>query len=593
MTHSDAIKQAPTRFPQLLGAIALIGLAACSSEEPEQPAATPAVRAPAPAISQIALQDMAACADELAPILSDSGTYSRGIGTAMETTQAYFDQGMRLTYSYYFPEAIASFNAALCFEPANPMIHWGKALAIGPNPNSRYGNAPDDPMGAGRSAINAAMAARDTRSEAEQGLIEALAPLFDNDTYPDVAARTQAFIEAAEANYAEHPNDLEAAFLVSHGIMMSTPWTYYAPDDGSPLPGVERALQVMEDGMAQNPAHPGLTHLHIHLLEASFEPGRAEESADRLESLTPMAGHMVHMPGHIYMRVGRYDDAIATNQRSLSADDAVVAEWGNRELPRTGTYFLSATNHGGHATNFIHWAGILQGNSQRALDVSGPMAAMADTEALAQGRGLRTVVAHWMTLKAFGRFDELLALENPVPEQPYLSGMLNYMHGAAYLRQGDVDAAQAEYETLQDVRNNPALDNQRAAVNTASDMLAIASHGLAGEIASARGNHQQAITAFRQAVALQDALRYMEPPDWLQSMRLFLGQAHLDAGEYRQAINVFERDLVLLQNNGWALYGLTEALEQTGQTEEADLARLRLIEAWADSDVMLNGRAHF
>lgn len=593
MTHPQPSKKSPDRnYPRLLAVIALLGLAACGSDQPE-PAETTPVRAPAPAISQAALQDMAACADELAPILSDSGTYSRSIGTAMETTQAYFDQGMRLAYSYYFPEAIASFNAALCFEPSNPMIHWGKALAIGPNPNSRYGGAPDDPMGAGRSAINAAMAARDTRSEAEQGLIEALAPLFDTDTYPDVAVRTQAFIEAAEANYADNPNDLEAAFLVSHGIMMSTPWTYYDPDDGSPLPGVERALQVMETGMAQNPAHPGLTHLHIHLLEASFEPGRAEESADRLESLTPMAGHMVHMPGHIYMRVGRYEDAITTNQRSLNADDAVVAEWGNRELPRTGTYFLSATNHGGHATNFIHWAGILQGNSQRALEVSGPMAAMADPETLTEGRDLRNVVAHWMTLKAFGRFDELLALENPAPEQPYLSGMLNYMHGSAYLRQSDIDAAQAEYQALEEVRNNPVLDSQRAAVNTTSDMLAIASHALAGEVASARGNHEEAINSFRQAVALQDALRYMEPPDWLQSMRLFLGQAYLDAGDYNQAINVFERDLVLLQNNGWALYGLTEALEQMGQTEEADLARLRLIEAWTDSDVMLNDKAHF
>ena len=162
--QSKPIRRSSTKdYPRLLAAIALLGLAACGSDQPEQAETTP-VRAPAPAISQAALQDMAACADELAPILSDSGSYRRGIGTAMETTQAYFDQGLRLTYSYYFPEAIASFNAALCFEPSNPMIHWGKALAIGPNPNSRYGSAPDDPMGAGRNAINAAMAQRDTRN---------------------------------------------------------------------------------------------------------------------------------------------------------------------------------------------------------------------------------------------------------------------------------------------------------------------------------------------------------------------------------------------------------------------------------------------
>lgn len=447
-------------------------------------------------------------------------------------------------------------------------------------------------MGAGREAINAAMAARDSLAAPERGLVEALAPLFDTDTYVDQAARTQAFIEAAEANYANHPNDLEAAFLVPHGIMMSTPWDYYDPEDGSALPGVERALTVMEAGMEQDVGHPGLTHLHIHLLEASFEPARAQDSADRLEALTPMAGHMVHMPGHIYMRVGRYNDAITTNQRSLAADDAVTEAWGDRPLPRTGTYFLSATNHGGHATMFIHWAGILQGNSERALDVSAPMAAMANPENLMRGAGLRNVVGHWMTLKAFGQFDELLAQENPAPDQPYLSGMLNYMHGSAYLRQGDIAAAQAEFEAMQQTRNNDVLDTQRASVNTASDMLAIASHALAGEIASAQGDYESAVQSFRQAVALQDALRYMEPPDWLQSMRLFLGQAHLDAGDYNQAVNVFERDLVLLQENGWALYGLTEALEGLGETEEADLARERLLLAWQDADVTL-GRAHF
>ena len=167
------------------------------------------------------------------------------------------------------------------------------------------------------------------------------------------------------------------------------------------------------------------------------------------------------------------------------------------------------------------------------------------------------------------------------------------MHGSAYLNQDDIDAAQAEYDNLQELRNEPVLDSQRAAVNTTADMLAVASYALAGEIASARGNYDEAIQAFRQAVALQDALRYMEPPDWLQSMRLFLGQAHLDAGEYNQAINVFERDLILLQENGWALYGLTEALEQLGETEEADLARQRLLMAWKDADVILTDRAHF
>jgi tetratricopeptide (TPR) repeat protein len=197
-----------------------------------------------------------------------------------------------------------------------------------------------------------------------------------------------------------------------------------------------------------------------------------------------------------------------------------------------------------------------------------------------------------MTLKAFGRFDELLALQNPAPEQPYLQGMLHFMHGSALANRGDFEAALVEYRAMQALRQNPVLETQRASVNVASDMLAVASHALAGEIASSRGDYAAAIDQFSQAVALQDALRYMEPPDWLQSMRLFLGQAHLNAGQFAQAQMVFEKDLVLLQENGWALYGLTEALEGQGRTAAADDARARLIRAWQDADVMLTA-AHF
>lgn len=577
------------RIPrQLMLAAAISTLIACGSEStaPEQPSAgTSSMPASATA-------EMLACADALAPLVANTGVFSRDINSIYPEAQAYFDQGMRLTYGYYFPEAIASFEAALCLDPDNAMIHWGKALAIGPNPNSRYGGAPDDPVGEGKNAISRARELMDTLSAEDRGLIDALTELYNTETYPDQAARTQAFIQAAEANYQAHSSDLEAAFLVAHGIMMSTPWTYYSSVDGSALPLVDRALAVMETGMAQDPSHPGLTHLHIHLLEASFEPERAVPSADRLESLTPMAGHMVHMPGHIYMRVGRYDDAITTNERSLSADNVVTQAWGDRELPRTGTYFVSATNHGGHARMFIHWAGILQGNSERAMSVSEPMLMMANAEALGRGAGLRTPVAHWMTMRAFGQFDELLALENPAPGQPYLEGMLSWLKGSAHAKKGDITSAQAEYDALQLTLQNPELATWRASVNATDDMLVIASHMLAGEIASAQQDYDTAVIEFEQAVDLQDQLRYMEPPDWLQSTRLFLGQALLNAERFAEAQAVFERDLLLLNENGWALNGLAAALEGQGDTEAADAVRERQAVAWADANVTLSA-AHF
>lgn len=569
-------------------AAAMSMLVACGSEStaPEQPSAA---QNSAP---QAVSADMLACADARAPLVANTGSFSRDINTPYPQAQAYFDQGMRLTYGYYFPEAIASFDAALCLDPDNAMIHWGKALAIGPNPNSRYGGAQDDPMGAGKEAIARARQLMDTLSAQDRGLIDAVTELYNTESYPDQAARTQAFIDAAEANYQMRSSDLEAAFLVAHGIMMSTPWTYFDAADGSALPLVDRALAVMETGMQQDPAHPGLTHLHIHLLEASFEPERAVPSADRLESLMPMAGHMVHMPGHIYMRVGRYDDAITTNERSLSADDVVTEAWGERELPRNGTYFVSATNHGGHARMFIHWAGILQGNSERAMSISQPMVMMANAEALSRGAGLRTPVAHWMTLRAFGQFDELLALENPAPGQPYLEGMLSWLKGSAHLHKGNLDAARSAYEQMQQIRQNAELANWRASVNTTDDMLTIASHMLAGEIASAGQDYDTAIAEFEQAVVLQDQLRYMEPPDWLQSTRLFLGQALLNGGRFAEAQAVFERDLLLLNENGWALNGLAAALEGQGDSAGAAAARERQAAAWVDANVELTA-AHF
>jgi tetratricopeptide (TPR) repeat protein len=305
-----------------------------------------------------------------------------------------------------------------------------------------------------------------------------------------------------------------------------------------------------------------------------------------------MAGHMVHMPGHIYMRVGRYDDAITSNERSLNADTVVTSAWGERPLPRTGTYFVSATNHGGHARMFIHWAGVLQGNSVRAMSVSEPMLMMANAESLGRGSGLRAPVAHWMTLKAFGMYDELAALQSPAPGQPYLDGMLNWMHGATFAKRGDIAAAQAEHAKMMTTLQNPDLATWRASVNPASDMLTIASHMLAGEIANAQQDYNTAITEFERAVDIQDKLRYMEPPDWLQSTRLYLGQALINAGRHADAQAVFERDLVMLNENGWALHGLADALEGQGDTAGAAAVRERFAKAWVGANVELTA-AHF
>jgi tetratricopeptide (TPR) repeat protein len=532
-----------------------------------------------------------ACAEQHAPLIAETGSFSRDINSDSAMAQAYFDQGLRLTYSYYFPEAIASFNAALCLDPDNAMIHWGRALAIGPNPNSRNGGAPDDPTGEGARAIARAQESADQRPLVERGLIAALAALFDDGGAHSQSERTAAMIAEADALYTRFPDDQEVAFLLAHAIMMSTPWDYYDHHDGLPRPGVARARQALEEGMAVDESHPGLTHLHIHLMEASPEPWVAEASADRLESLTPKAGHMVHMPGHIYMRLGRYDDAISANERSLAADQFLAERWGERGLPREATIGISHRVHGGHASHFIHWAYLLQGQREAAVNHARMMANNVMPQALAQGAGLRQVASYWMTLRAFGDWDAIIAMELPDESLPYLRGVAHHARGSALVALGDTVAAEAELSALRGLLTNPVLLEQRAAVNTAADMLNIAERSLAGEIAAARGHYEMAIAYLEEAVSRQDALRYMEPPDWILSTRLYLGQVHLDAGQPQQAEAVFRRDLELLMENGRALFGLAQALREQGRIPEANAVRNRYVRAWRHAETPLV-RAH-
>ena len=580
-------------LPCLAIGTAALFFSACSQEGSTEPVVSEPLVEPAIHLrADSPTPDMLACADRFAPVVPETGAYGRTINTKYSLTQVYFDQGLRFTYGYYFPEDVASFDAALCLEPGNPMLHWGKALALGPNPNSRYLGAIDDPQGSGARSIALANAAMSETSDANRGLIQALSVLYDTDSMSDQADRTHAFIEASVTNYQVHNYDLEAAFLVPHAIMMSTPWAYYAVGSGTPMPGIPRALEVIERGIDQDPWHPGLTHLHVHLLEASNTPERAEVSADRLALLAPMVGHMVHMPGHIYMRLGRYQDAIDANEYSLDADDFLQRAWGDRAIIFQGTDNTSSLNHGSHASNFIHWASLLQGNRAAAIEISQYDAAQAMGEGSHHFSSARTLAAYWMTLRAFGEFDTLLSITNPEPGNPYLQGLLYWLHGSAYAQAGQQEKARQALSTLQLLRGDPALAAIKASVNNGKDLLAIASAMLAGEIASAASDYDAAVEHFTQAVTWQDELAYMEPPDWLQSTRLYLGQALINAGRADDAVTVFERDLQFLQDNGWALRGLADALHAADEPERAARVEMHFAEVWSDADISLPS-AHF
>ena len=520
-----------------------------------------------------------------AVLVENIGSYGRKISTTSPLAQKFFDQGLRLVYGYYFPEAIASFLEAQQYDPDHPMLDWGLALAMGPNPNSRKNGFPDDPHADGRKAIEAARAHLPRATPVERALIESLSVQYDTDRYPDRAVRDEKYIAATRSVLDRYPDDLEAGFMYADALMIRGAWNYWQRD-GSPLPGTREAAAALEHLMALEPNHPGAVHLYVHLFESSAEPERALPQADRLESLMPKEGHMVHMPSHIYLRVGQYEKAIASNERSVAADRFFLSEWGDLPFPMEGTYHLSSKTHAPHAWHVLHFAAMLQGNYARALQ--GAREVDASHSVMTGNPKQQQLPAVWLVHKVFGKWQALLAEPAPPTDRVYLNGAWHYFGGSAFVGLGELGKAKSELETLTATSRDPALKDVLYRANSAAPILAMLCRALSGEIAMAGGQSSEAVLEFEQAVRVQDTLIFNEPPDWPQSMRLYLGAALLKAGRAKDAEVVYREELRGFHDNGWALFGLWQSVQAQGRTAEAKQSRERFDRAWKNADVVLN-----
>ena len=514
------------------------------------------------------------------------GSYSRAIGTDSEQAQQFFDQGLSLTMGYYFPEAISSFLEALCYEGDNPMIYWGLALAISPNPNSRKNRVPDDPQGEGAKAIQKAMDLRKSASEVERGLIETLSVRYDSRTYPNREVRDEAYINACRELYKKFPDDMEVTFLLADAIMSYRAWAYW-DKQGNPLEGVDEVINALEQSMIIDSLHPGNNHLYIHLFEASSYPEKALSQANRLEGLMPKAGHIVHMPGHIYLRLGLYDTTIAVNERSIAADKYFLEVWGEKPFTNIGTYGLSAQSHSRHASNFIRLSASAQGKYKRAIKAARYVAESIPKSGNLSGNLQAKLAAPYFVLKIFGKWDDILAEPMPDAEYPYLEGIWRYNRGSALITKGHIDSAKVELNKIKQLSDAPMMDTIVFKANPGKVILDLAATGLEGEILLEEGDVKGAIKVFRGAVGKQDQLKYTEPPDWSNSLRLYLGDALIQAGEYEEAERIFLEDLEEFKKNGWALFGLWKSLELQNKTDEANHAKSRFEQAWKDADIEL------
>ena len=511
------------------------------------------------------------------PVLYDSlGSYSYRITTASPDAQRWFDQGLRLVYAFNHHEAQRAFREAARLDPTCAMCFWGIALTEGGNYNH--------PTDADREkkALAAAQQAGALGAEArpaERALIQALVKRHSADPQAKREALDRAYADAMRDVARQFPDDLEASTFFADAMMNLRPWNLWAPD-GTPQPGTEEIVQTLERVIARNPNHPGALHLYIHAVEASTQPGRAEAAADRLRPLMPGAGHLVHMPSHIYWRVGRYADAVTVNTAAAKADRAYFTTAQPSPIYR-GLYYP-------HNIDFIWHSASMQGRSAETIRAAREFAENAPAEMIKQMPDMETApAAPIVALARFGRWDEVLAHPAPPRDWPYTSGVWRYARGLAFNAKGQVADATRELREVENVLKSVPPERTVAFFFRAKNMLQLAANLLAGEIAAKTGDVATAERLLRAAVAEQDTHWFTEPPPWYFPVRQSLGAVLLQAGRASDAEQVYREDLRRNPGNGWSLFGLAQSLKAQGKTADAAQVDEGFRKAWAQADVRL------
>ena len=510
------------------------------------------------------------------PLYTDLGDHHVPITTPVSLAQRYFDQGMRLLYGFNHGEAIRSFNHAAQLDSNCAMCYWGVAYAYGPHVNAGMDSAAGL---AAYQAIQQALARERAASPRERAYIDALAKRYAPIPPADRAALDAAYAAAMGDVIKRYPNDLDAATLYAEALMDKRPWNYWDKKTGEPYPGTTEIVAQLERVLRANPRHPGACHYYIHAVEA-VAPQQAVPCAERLAALMPGAGHVVHMPAHIYIRVGRYADAIAANEHAVHADEVFI----EGQKPH-GLYPLAYYPHNHH---FLAFAATLAGKSAQAIEAAKRTAATTPVEVAKQVPFLEPYLYYpYLTLVTFGRWDDLLAMPLPPADLPYSRAMGQYARGIALSARGRFTEARAALDTLQQIAASGTRAYASAGWTTPSTNLQIATHALLGEIAARQGALEEGIAHFREAMKIEDDQLYTEPPDWYYPIRHSLAAVLLRARQPVEAERLYREDLKRFPESGWSLFGLAQALRAQGRSAEAADVDARFARAWAGADVTL------
>ncbi|NKB37128.1 MAG: hypothetical protein GKR93_08125 [Gammaproteobacteria bacterium] len=513
----------------------------------------------------------------IAPRLDGLGDHHIEVTSNSEDSQYFFDQGYRLTLGFNHSEALRAFKEAARLDPENAMAWWGIALVLGPNLNL--------PMQAevveqAFVAIQKAVSLSEAVSPRERDYIRALSRRYSNDPEADRAPLDAAYVDAMKRVVNKYPDDLDAATLYAAAIMNTNPWDYWYRD-GSAKKHTEVVIETLRSVIERNPEHAGAHHYLIHTVEAQ-RPELGEASADKLGGLMPGAGHLVHMPSHIYMRIGRYADSYQANQKAIEADEGYITQCQAQGLYPLGYY--------PHNIHFLVWSAMQLGRSANALSAARKVADKIPVHMRNNTWPLfETFSSQPMyVLARFGLWDEVLAESRPHEDALFMNAVWHYTRGMAYVHKGKARQSARELNQLQRLRKKiVSNDDYFIGFGAADTLLSIAEEILTGEMAAKRGKYFDAIAHLQRAVRLEDSLRYNEPPDWYFPVRHILGAVLLEAGYPQEAEVIYWDDLRRNPENGYALYGLIKALEAQGNEETLSVVKVRFDKAWSMADRLL------
>jgi tetratricopeptide (TPR) repeat protein len=519
---------------------------------------------------------------EGAALLDGLGSHHRAV-TASPDAQRYFDQGLRLTYAFNHDEAARSYAEGAVIDPSCAMCFWGAALTLGPNYNVPM--LPDRAKAAWDAIERARALSTGASAKAtpvEQALIGALAkrykgpePLDPEKMQPQSVAYADAMRDVAK----KFPNDLDVQVLFAESMMDVNPWKLWSLD-GKPAEGTEEIVATLEGVLARDANHPGANHYLIHAVEAG-RPEKAVASAERLGGLMPGAGHIVHMPAHIFQKLGRYADASAANEKAVLADQAYM-----KKVKPPGYYPMYL----GHNYGFLSFSASMEGRSAVSLAAARSSATAMPPAMMDMMPGMDFFIAEpILAMVRFGRWDELLAEPRPDKKYLVLTGFWLHGHGMALAAKGRLDDAKGDHKAL--VALAAAAPKELTAGNSpAKDMFALAAKVLEARIATLE-KKKDALSLWEEAVKIGDGLAYSEPDDWFYPVRHFQGAALLVARKAKDAEAVYSEDLRRHPHNGWALFGVWKALEAQGKTNDAATAKSDFEKAWANADVKLTTSA--